>query len=143
LFGQKFVAGDGYAKASFPNEFDVQLNLKWIADARRMADWVVVSMHNQKRGATLDEPAEFARTFAHSCIDAGADVVFGHGPHQDRGIEIYHEKPILYALGNFVLHNDAVRHEGNDRQPRRSQQVRRPVGYAARAGRGSFGFPSG
>ena len=64
------MAGDDYRKASVPNEFDLALNLKWIADARRMADWVVVSMHNHERGATLDEPAEFAKTFAHACIDA-------------------------------------------------------------------------
>jgi poly-gamma-glutamate synthesis protein (capsule biosynthesis protein) len=89
----------------------MQLNLRWVADARRMADWVVVSMHNHERGATLDEPAEFARTFARACIDAGADVVFGHGPHQERGIEIYHNKPIIYALGNFVLHNDLIKWE--------------------------------
>src|SRR5260370_28081847 len=59
FFGQKFVAGDGYSKASFPNEFDLELNLTCIADRRRMSDWVVVSMHNHERGATLDEPAEF------------------------------------------------------------------------------------
>jgi poly-gamma-glutamate capsule biosynthesis protein CapA/YwtB (metallophosphatase superfamily) len=111
LFGQAFVPGAAYAKASYPNDFDMQLNLRWIADARRMADWVVVSMHNHERGATLDEPAEFALTFARACIDAGADVVFGHGPHQERGIEIYHGKPILYALGNFVLHNDLIKWE--------------------------------
>jgi poly-gamma-glutamate capsule biosynthesis protein CapA/YwtB (metallophosphatase superfamily) len=111
FFGQRFVAGETYAKASFPNEFDLQLNLKWIADARRMADWVVVSMHNHERGATLDEPAEFAKTFARACIEAGADVVFGHGPHQERGIEIYNGRPIVYALGNFVLHNDLIKWE--------------------------------
>lgn len=108
LFGQTFVPGETYAKQSSPNEFDMQLNLRWVADARRMADWVVVSMHNHERGASLDEPAEFATVFARACIDAGADVVFGHGPHQERGIEIYAGKPIIYALGNFVLHNDLI-----------------------------------
>jgi poly-gamma-glutamate synthesis protein (capsule biosynthesis protein) len=113
FFGQKFVAAEGgeYAKSSFVNQFDMDLNLRWIADARRLADWVVVSMHNHERGATLDEPAEFARTFARACIDAGADVVFGHGPHQERGIEIYAGRPIIYALGNFVLHNDLIKWE--------------------------------
>lgn len=111
LFGQTFCPGEEYAKASFANAFDRELNLRWIADARRMADWVIVSMHNHERGATLDEPAEFAVDFARACIDAGADVVFGHGPHQERGIEIYHGKPILYALGNFVLHNDLIKWE--------------------------------
>jgi poly-gamma-glutamate capsule biosynthesis protein CapA/YwtB (metallophosphatase superfamily) len=111
FFGQTFVAGDGYRKSSVANDFDLQLNLKWIADARRMADWVVGSRHNHERGATLDEPAEFAKAFAKACIDAGADVVFGHGPHQERGIEIYHGRPIVYALGNFVLHNDLIKWE--------------------------------
>ena len=111
LFGQQFVAGDDYAKSSHATECDTELNLRWIRDARRMADWVVVSMHNHERGATLDEPAEFAKTFARACIDAGADVVFGHGPHQERGIEVYHGKPIMYALGNFVLHNDLIKWE--------------------------------
>lgn len=108
FFGQTFVSGETYAKHSYPNDYDLQLNLRWIADARRMADWVVVSMHNHERGASLDEPAEFATLFARACIDAGADVVFGHGPHQERGIEIYNGKPIIYALGNFVLHNDLI-----------------------------------
>jgi poly-gamma-glutamate capsule biosynthesis protein CapA/YwtB (metallophosphatase superfamily) len=111
LFGQRFVAGEDYGKSSTPHAFDLELNLRWIADARRMADWVVVSMHNHERGATLDQPAEFAIQFARACIDAGADVVFGHGPHQERGIELYQGKPILYALGNFVLHNDLIKWE--------------------------------
>ena len=111
LFGQTFVRGEAYSKSSVANEADVALNLRWISDARRMADWVIVSMHNHERGASLEEPAEYAIAFAHACVDAGADVVFGHGPHQERGIEIYHGKPILYALGNFVLHNDLIKWE--------------------------------
>ena len=35
-------------------------------------------------------------------------MVLGHGPHQDRGIEIYEGKPIFYALGDFFLQNDTV-----------------------------------
>ena len=111
FLGQKFVAGDGYSKASEANRFDLDLNLKWVADARRMADWVIVSMHNHERGRSADEPAEFARAFAHACIDAGADVIHGHGPHQDRGIEIYNGRPIFYALGNFIMQNDVVEWE--------------------------------
>jgi poly-gamma-glutamate synthesis protein (capsule biosynthesis protein) len=111
FLGQKFVLGDAYAKVTHPNEFDMNLNLRWISDARRMADWVVVSMHNHERGASADEPAEFAKTFARACIDAGADAVFGHGPHRERGIEIYKGRPIIYALGDFVLHNDLIKWE--------------------------------
>ena len=39
--------------------------------------------------------------FSHHCIDAGADLVFGHGPHVVRGMELYKGKIIAYSLGNF------------------------------------------
>ncbi len=39
--------------------------------------------------------------FAHRVIDAGADVVFGHGPHVTRAVEIYRKRFIAYSLGNF------------------------------------------
>lgn len=41
------------------------------------------------------------REFAHFCIDAGADVVFGHGPHVARAVEVYKHHFIAYSLGNF------------------------------------------
>ncbi len=45
----------------------------------------------------------FLETFSRRCVDAGADAVIGHGPHELRGIEIYHGAPIFYSLGNFLL----------------------------------------
>lgn len=109
VFGQRFVEGEGYEKHSAADASDVALNLRSISDARRLADWVVVSLHCHEGGASRDEPADFARQFAHDCVDAGADVVFGHGPHRDRGIELYNGKPILHSLGNFVLHNNLIK----------------------------------
>ena len=53
-------------------------------------------------------PADFTETFAHSMIDAGADVVAGHGPHVLRGIEIYNGKPIFYSLGDFMFQNETL-----------------------------------
>ncbi|MEL6546220.1 MAG: CapA family protein, partial [Myxococcota bacterium] len=38
---------------------------------------------------------------AHTLVDAGADLVFGHGPHVLRGMEIYKGRFIAYSLGNF------------------------------------------
>jgi poly-gamma-glutamate synthesis protein (capsule biosynthesis protein) len=114
--GRRFVAGadDEYATRQEPNVFDLDLNLRWLRDARRLADWVVVAVHCHERGATADDPPEIARLFAHACVDAGADVVVGHGPHRERGIELYRGRPILYALGNFVLHNDLIKWEPGD-----------------------------
>ena len=41
--------------------------------------------------------------FAHKLIDAGADVILGHHPHQFQGIEIYKGKPVIYSMGNFLF----------------------------------------
>jgi poly-gamma-glutamate synthesis protein (capsule biosynthesis protein) len=38
---------------------------------------------------------------ARAAIDAGADIVLGHGPHLPLGIEIYKHKPIFYGVGSF------------------------------------------
>jgi len=42
--------------------------------------------------------------FAHAVIDAGADVVLGHGPHVSRAIEVYKNRFIAYSLGNFCTY---------------------------------------
>lgn len=41
------------------------------------------------------------RQFAHLSIDCGADIVYGHGPHVPRGMELYNDHLIAYSLGNF------------------------------------------
>lgn len=75
-------------------------------------DIVIVSIHGgaEGNGAThvtrRDEIfTVFNRgnvyAFAHRCIDAGADLVYGHGPHVVRGMELYKGRLIAYSLGNF------------------------------------------
>jgi poly-gamma-glutamate capsule biosynthesis protein CapA/YwtB (metallophosphatase superfamily) len=44
------------------------------------------------------------REIAHTAIDAGADAVFGHGPHFALPVESYRGKPIYYGLGSFSFH---------------------------------------
>ncbi|MFN8556756.1 MAG: CapA family protein [Dehalococcoidia bacterium] len=104
----KYVLGETFGKRTLLNKEDLERNLQWVSDARRMADWVIVTVHNHEGGANADEPSDHIRQFARAVLDAGADVFTGHGPHQDRGIEIYNGKPILYSLGDFMLQNDSV-----------------------------------
>lgn len=47
------------------------------------------------------EPAD--RTFAHDCVNAGADIIVGHHPHIIQPIEIYKGVTIIYSVGNFIL----------------------------------------
>ncbi|MFI0432347.1 MAG: CapA family protein, partial [Candidatus Nanopelagicales bacterium] len=53
-------------------------------------------------------PIEFAR----AAVDAGADVVVGHGPHVLRGMEFYNGKLIAYSLGNFAGGGNQLASEG-------------------------------
>jgi hypothetical protein len=43
--------------------------------------------------------------FSHAVIDAGADVVFGHGPHVTRAVEVYKDRFIAYSMGNFCTYS--------------------------------------
>jgi poly-gamma-glutamate synthesis protein (capsule biosynthesis protein) len=80
-----------------------------IGEARRQADFVLVSLHaHEQRGEDLDRPAEFVETACRAFIEAGADAVLGHGPHVLRGIELHQGRPIFYSLGNFFFQNETV-----------------------------------
>ena len=41
--------------------------------------------------------------FARSWLDAGADIVIGHGAHTVQQIEKYNNKWIIYNIGNFIF----------------------------------------
>jgi poly-gamma-glutamate synthesis protein (capsule biosynthesis protein) len=110
----RFVRGQRFERHTRIHQADVARNVQSVAEARRMADWVIFSIHAHEGGVLDDDPADHIRVLAHAVIDAGADVVVGHGPHRDRGIEIYGEKPIFYALGNFIMHNDTVERMPHD-----------------------------
>jgi poly-gamma-glutamate capsule biosynthesis protein CapA/YwtB (metallophosphatase superfamily) len=64
------------------------------------ADIVVASCHWGLGEDVLD----YMREIAHAAIDAGADIVIGHGPHYSLPVEVYRGKPIFYGLGSFSFH---------------------------------------
>lgn len=108
--GAEYVVGDEVKINSKADPRDLGDLVASVKDGGQQADWVVVSIHAHE-AAGPDErakPAEFVVEFAHAMIDAGADMVVGHGPHILRGIEIYKGKPIFYSLANFIFENDLV-----------------------------------
>jgi poly-gamma-glutamate synthesis protein (capsule biosynthesis protein) len=118
LFGQRIIRGEKFESVSIGERDDIEDNLRWIREARRQADWVVVSFHSHdfaqkslfaaKTRTELAEPADYIPAFAHAAIDAGADLFAGHGSHTPLGIELYKGRPIFYSLGNLVLENETV-----------------------------------
>ena len=80
-----------------------------------MADVVIISFHGGAEGKEHqhvvrgdEEYLGYNRGsvyhFAHRVVDAGADVVFGHGPHVTRAVELYRNRLICYSLGNFATY---------------------------------------
>lgn len=91
---------------------DLQGTKKIISELKSQCDIVIVSMHAGNEGVDyrhvpfesefgLPEPLGNVYHFAHLCVDAGADVFFGHGPHVTRAVELYKDRLIAYSLGNF------------------------------------------
>ena len=83
-----------------------------VSALRPQCDILVVNFHGGAEGTKYshlpDGPETYLgenrgnlRAFAHHCIDLGADLVFGHGPHVTRAVECYKGHLIAYSLGNF------------------------------------------
>jgi poly-gamma-glutamate synthesis protein (capsule biosynthesis protein) len=109
FLGNRFITGDSPRIITTPNESDLKANIESIKEAKEQADLVLVSHHAHEGNGDIGVPAKFVVTFARACIDAGADVFIGHGPHALRGIEIYRGKPIFYSLGNFIFQSETIR----------------------------------
>lgn len=83
-----------------------------ITELKPKCDILIVSVHAGNEGVEYrhvpfkseygkPEPLGNVNHFAHFCIDAGADIIFGHGPHVTRAVELYQNRLIAYSLGNF------------------------------------------
>lgn len=110
--GVRFVVGPDPGTRTVPNAADLEALLDVVREARRQADWVIVTSHTHEGAGSREVPADFIVEVARAAIDAGADVFVGHGPHVLRGIEIHQGKPIFYSLANFIFQNETV-----ERQP--------------------------
>ena len=92
--------------------FDYEEVKRVVNELKKNADIVVVTFHGGAEGKDKTHVPKSMEMFAgdkrgdvykfaHTAIDAGADVVVGHGPHVPRGMEIYNGRLIAYSLGNF------------------------------------------
>jgi hypothetical protein len=108
------VAVVGFSSYAWSNSL---LNLdaarRVVRRAAGRADIVVVQVHMGAEGANrtrvrpgtevfLGENRGDPVRFSRAVIDAGADLVVGHGPHVLRGLEFYRGRLIAYSLGNFA-----------------------------------------
>lgn len=94
---------------------DIASAVKIVKELEDTADIVIVSFHGGAEGSKYQHMPKETETyygenrgnvyeFSHKLIDAGADVVFGHGPHVTRAVELYKDRFIAYSLGNFATY---------------------------------------
>jgi hypothetical protein len=96
---------------------------KVVKAAAGQADLVVVQVHMGAEGAGMTRVRPGTEMFlgenrcdpirfSHTVVDAGADLVVGHGPHVVRGMEFYNGRLIAYSLGNFAAYGGALQADG-------------------------------
>jgi len=94
---------------------DYDLSAQTIAEQARSHDIVIVSFHGGAEGRDFThvpfdeeeyygEPRGDIVKFSRMMVDAGADLVIGHGPHVVRAMERYKGRLIAYSLGNFATY---------------------------------------
>ena len=86
-----------------------------VSELEERCDVVIVSFHGGAEGSKHQHVPRRTETyygenrgdvykFAHAMVDAGADIIFGHGPHVTRAMELYKDRLICYSLGNFCTY---------------------------------------
>jgi len=94
---------------------DYELSEQTVGEYAASHDVVVVSFHGGAEGQDVThlpfadeeyygEPRGDVVRFARMVVDAGADLVIGHGPHVVRAMELYNDRLIAYSLGNFATY---------------------------------------
>ena len=94
---------------------DYELSEQTVREHANSHDIVVVSFHGGAEGKDVtrlpfaeeeyyNEPRGDVVKFARMVVDAGADLVVGHGPHVVRAMELYKDRLIAYSLGNFATY---------------------------------------
>jgi len=87
---------------------DVTAMKNEIKAAKKKVGVLIVSVHwgseyellpIPEKGIAPDDPKQIGKIM----IDSGADLVIGNHPHTVQGVEIYKNKVIAYAHGNFIF----------------------------------------
>lgn len=116
--GDRRIAVVGFSYKPSPQAHsitDIQQAQQIVGELKKSHDIIIVSFHGGSEGKNalhiphkeeifLTENRGNVVAFSRAVIDAGADMVIGHGPHVLRAMEVYKGKLIAYSLGNFLTY---------------------------------------
>lgn len=94
---------------------DIEGAKKIVSYLDSLCDIVIVSFHGGAEGSSHQHVTRQTEmfhgenrgnvyVFSHAMIDAGADIIFGHGPHVTRAVDLYKDRFIIYSMGNFATY---------------------------------------
>lgn len=140
-----FALDNKFWVETVPQERDITRMEREIQEAKRQADIVLVSIHAHETDYDdFSVPPGYLEKAAKRCIDAGAAAVIGHGPHELRGIELYHGGLILYSLGNFIFQTETVSLQPYEAYDNKKLPIDTRVGeyMDMRSKNGTAGYPT-
>jgi hypothetical protein len=110
------VAGFSYKASRYSfSILEIPQAMEIVRQLKADHDLVIVSFHGGAEGRSAQQVSDRTEfflgenrgnpvRFARSVVEAGADLVLGHGPHVLRAMEVYQGKLIAYSLGNFLTY---------------------------------------
>ncbi len=99
-----------------------------VRELRPQVDVLALSM--QWGVSSSSQPADYQRIAARAALDAGADFVFGHGPHVLQAVELHGGRPVFHSLANFAFDWERQRKNVDGLVLRVVVRDRRPIRYA-------------
>jgi len=106
---------DQPGKGPWVNALDAERSPQAVSEARKRADFVVVSIHwgNEYQ----HRPTDRQREMAEKLMVAGADLIIGHHPHVLQPLECGERAgravAVAYSLGNFISNQDRTYQPSN------------------------------
>jgi poly-gamma-glutamate capsule biosynthesis protein CapA/YwtB (metallophosphatase superfamily) len=96
-----FLGYNDIEKPGNPSPAEDEVIIKQIKEARINSDIVIVSFSWGDEYTA--QPNARQKYLAHLTIDSGANLIIGNHPHWTQPVEIYKDKLIAYAHGNFIF----------------------------------------
>jgi poly-gamma-glutamate capsule biosynthesis protein CapA/YwtB (metallophosphatase superfamily) len=129
FMGRRFIAAaEGHSFRTRANPADIDRIVRSIQEARRQADWVVVSLHQHGAARSSEEAPDHVVELGQLALRSGADVFAVHGAGRVGGIELIGSGVAVYGLGTWVQHLDHVRHQPQEMHSRFGLGLQSEVG---------------
>ncbi|TPL35987.1 CapA family protein [Mesorhizobium sp. B2-4-6] len=104
FYGTVFTQAADFGRLIEIDPESADAHLSTIRRAAAQGDFVIAYLHHHHWEPGWQDVPRWVRSFARTCIDAGASLFVSHGAPVLQAMEIYNGSGIFYGLGNFLFH---------------------------------------